>query len=141
MTDYVGLFTSELDRIDCKYQIIDAEDHLIKIQVRAQNSAYTCYVDFDEGENNEQESSAHLMILQIAHASDDTYSNAIVACNALNRQYRWVKFTIDGDNDINSEMDIELDPNSAGEETTRSLFRLLNITDKSYPIIMKALYA
>ena len=71
----------------------------------------------------------------------DKTVDTIIACNALNVQYKWVTFYVDDDNDVVLHLDAILSPATAAEEAFELLVRTLNIGDEAKPIIMKAIYA
>ena len=64
------------------------------------------------------------------------------ACNAVNRQYRWVKFYIDEkDSTVTAQDDAVLQADSAGQEIFELIIRMSNIVDEAYPTLMKANWA
>ncbi len=65
----------------------------------------------------------------------------LVVCNALNVQYRWLKFCVDDDNDIMVEDDAIVNPETAGEECFELLLRTVQILSEVKPSIMRAIYA
>lgn len=67
--------------------------------------------------------------------------NAILACNNIHTQYRWVTFFLDDDSDINAQIDAQLSLSNAGEECHTLVLRLVNIVDDVYPNLMKAIWA
>ena len=61
--------------------------------------------------------------------------------SGLNNDFRWVKFSIDEDDDtIEAAIDAVLTPEGAGEIVFELVNNLLGITDEAYPRIMKALW-
>lgn len=68
-------------------------------------------------------------------------NKAIIACNELNNTYRWIKFVVDDDDDINIEADVYVDNRTAGPEVSRLMHRIVSIADDAYPVIMKALWS
>lgn len=72
---------------------------------------------------------------------DDKYADVLLVCNALNAQFKWVKFYIDKDNDIALEDDALLSIESAADETFELLLRMIGIFKDAKPAFMKAIYA
>ena len=77
---------------------------------------------------------------RLARAKDDRFVNILKTCNELNNRFRWVKFTIDDDNDINMEIDCIVNEETAGEVVLELVQRLCGIADEAYPELMKAIY-
>ncbi len=73
--------------------------------------------------------------------SEDKFAEALVACNDLNRQYKWVSYYIDDDNDIVIKNNAILTPETAGEVAFELLVRMITIADEAKPTLMKAIYA
>ncbi len=71
----------------------------------------------------------------------DKYANALIACNQCNMEYRWVKFVIDDDMDINAQDDAVTSPETAGTELFELMHRMLSIVDDCYPVFMKSIWA
>ncbi len=59
-------------------------------------------------------------------------ARAINVCNDLNNEYRWVKFSIDDDNDVAANIDAIIDENSCGAEVAELILRMVNICDEAY---------
>lgn len=72
---------------------------------------------------------------------DEKYADVLLVCNALNAQYKWVKFYIDNDNEIAFEDDALLSLDSAADESFELLIRMINIFKEVKPLFMKAIYA
>lgn len=63
-------------------------------------------------------------------------------CSEMNKQYRWVKFYVDEqDNTITLSDDAVIQVETAGEESFELMMRLIGIADQAYPTFMKALWA
>ena len=71
----------------------------------------------------------------------DKYAAGLLACNDANKQYRWVRFYIDGDNDVVAAADAIVSEESVFDETIELIVRMLNIVDELYPSFMKARWA
>ena len=77
---------------------------------------------------------------RLAHAKEDRFIDVLKICNELNNRFRWVKFAIDKDNDINLEIDCIVNEETAGEVVLELVQRLCGIVDEAYPELMKAIY-
>jgi hypothetical protein len=66
---------------------------------------------------------------------------ALIVCNNLNNEYRWLKFYMDEDKDVNASLDAMVDRSTCGEECLSLVRRMVNIIDEAYPQIAKARWA
>ncbi|MCD7748614.1 MAG: YbjN domain-containing protein [Oscillospiraceae bacterium] len=78
--------------------------------------------------------------LNFAKCPKDHMGQVMIACNALNMQYKWVKFYVDADGDVQAEDDAIVDSATVGTETMELVLRMAQIVDEAYPVIMKAVY-
>jgi len=62
-------------------------------------------------------------------------ASAILACNDMNGTYRWVKFYVDGDNDIAARIDSYIDESTCGEMCLAYVKRLIEVMDAAYPTL------
>ena len=62
----------------------------------------------------------------------------LLACNELNNKYRWVKFVIDDDRDINIEADCVISPSTAGTVCIEMFYHFMGIAKEAYPVLMRA---
>ncbi|MCD8365697.1 MAG: YbjN domain-containing protein [Clostridiales bacterium] len=76
-----------------------------------------------------------------AKAPQDRLGQVMIACNELNKKYKWVKFYVDDDCEVNAEDDAIIDATTAGDECFELMVRMAGIVDEAYPVIMKAVYA
>ena len=73
---------------------------------------------------------------------EDSHRDKIMpVINKLNNKYRYIKFVLDDDGDVNLEYDFTLrcpDPTVSAEEI---VIRMVKIVDESYPELMRAMWA
>lgn len=79
-----------------------------------------------------------IRVYRFSAANKDNFARLILACNQLNVKYRWLKFCIDDDRDLNIEMDAVISPSTAGEVCTELFYHITSIAKDAYPVIMKA---
>ncbi len=128
-------FKATLDSKEFIYDIAQRDDGGTVIGIVISNRR-TCF--FFDGDDN----GTHAAVRTIFDkCPDDRLNDVLIVCNALNAQYRWLKFYIDKDNDIMVEDDAILTPETAGEECFELLARTANIIEKAKPQIMRALYS
>lgn len=63
------------------------------------------------------------------------------AINELNCKYRFVKFVMDNDCDIQIEYDLPVRCADPGQTAVEMANRLVDIAEEAYPVIMRALWA
>ena len=79
-------------------------------------------------------------IFGIVNASSDNIRPLLSVVNKLNCKYRYAKFSIDKDGDVNIEYDFPL--SSTPEDCAREIvLRLANIIDEAYPELMRAIWS
>lgn len=135
MADYKGLFTRFLDRNDIKYT--EMKDNVVKVVYSGDNlKTIPIFVFFDE----DGDPIVSLKCWEIAKFKDEKLASGILACNELNKQFRWVCFYIDNDSDVLAQIDAYIDEETCGSVVTSLVRRMVNIIDEGYPTIMGALW-
>ena len=87
---------------------------------------------------DKDEKAVGVRVFRFTKANDNNYAKMLLACNELNVKYRWIKFCIDSDQDVNIEMDAVIDDYSAGEICAELFYRVMDIAKDSYPVFMRA---
>lgn len=135
MADYKGLFTRFLDRNDIKYT--EMKDNVVKVVYSGDNlKTIPIFVFFDE----DGDPIVSLKCWEIANFKDEKLASGILACNELNKQFPWVCFYIDKDNDVLAQIVAYIDEETCGSVVTSLVHRMVNIIDEGYPTIMGALW-
>ena len=135
MADFKPLVKKYLDEKGIKYK--EEENGLLTIYYSAENLndiKVMIHVDPDEGK-------AEFVCYSIGRFADDLFAKGLMACNACNSQYRWVKFYLDDDNDVTVRADAILDESTCGAECLEMVRRMVGIVDEAYPVFMKARWA
>lgn len=73
--------------------------------------------------------------------ADDKYAAGLIACNNANKQYRWLRFYIDEENDVVAAADAIVSEESVFDEVIELIIRMMQIVDNLYPSFMKARWA
>ena len=81
------------------------------------------------------------LYLNFENVPEDKYVDVLIACNELNKQYKWATFYLDDDRDLIIHDDAILSEDSAADEAFELLVRMIRIGDDVKPVIMKAIYA
>ncbi len=132
-------FTQVLDSKNLRYDVDERpeqEDCVVSIGITMDNSSFRVKLFIDDDNKH-----VALRCFSIANAPENKYANALVTCNKCNLEYRWIKFVIDSDRDINAQDDAVISPETAGEELFELMLRMLNIVDDCYPEFMKAIWS
>ena len=77
----------------------------------------------------------------IVNVPEDKLTKLRRVVNGLNNEYRFLKFIIDEDNDLNLEFDFPVKGESVGPAAVEILIRTSNILDDCYPKLMSAIWA
>lgn len=135
MADYKKLALAYLDEKGIKYTIM--EKGAVRIGFSGDNmDSIRQYLFFDE----DGEPLLQTRCWDIAKFKESKRADGNMLCNDLNREYRWVRFTIDDDGDVNVVADCYMTADSAGPITFNIVNRMVNIIDDVYPRFMKALW-
>ena len=130
------LFMEELEKNDLSGTLVeeDDENNIVRLLFGLQSTDMRVYLFF--------EADGHLGIRcnSFLRVTEDQFPAAVICCNELNKEMRWVKFYIDDDRDVNLEDDAILDPHSAGKEAFELIMRMATIADEAYPLINKAIW-
>ena len=76
----------------------------------------------------------------IANTPEEKMDVVLKAVNEANDQYRYAKFVVDEDGDINAEYDFPVAGDNIGDSATELLVRFVDIIDKCYPKFMSAIW-
>lgn len=136
MSRYASLFKSFLDQKGVRYD--ENQNGVISIIYNTENAkAVEVLVAFDDDGKN------HVTIISfsIGEFPQSQFAKALVTCNSLNCQYRWVKFYINDDNCITVSSDAIVDEDTCGDECMEYVIRMIRIIDSVYPQFMKARWA
>lgn len=78
---------------------------------------------------------------RIVSTNADKLPKVLKAINELNNKYRYIKFVVDEDNDINAEYDLAVRTGNVGPVCVEIFIRFMNIIDEAYPVLMQAMWA
>ncbi len=136
MANYKNLFLRFMDREEVRYTEMD--DHVVKVVYTGENlKTIPIFVFFDEN----GEPLISVKCWEITNFKDDKMAGGMIACNMLNKQYRWVKFFLDDDSDVVAQIDAYVDEPTCGSECLSLVRRMVNIIDEAYPTFMRALWS
>ena len=133
---YKEAYLRYMDANGIKYT--DRGENMVRVAYSCSNiKSVPVIVIFDkEGKNLVQ-----FVCCEVASFKDDKMAPGLVACNAMNAKYRWVKFYLDSDQDVRVEADALVSMDTVGEECAQMVSRMVNIIDDAYPEFMRALWS
>ena len=130
---------ARLKQDDLKCQVYEREEtSWLEIQISTEQ--FNLEIDFFSADEDPDVS---VRVIGLVKGSADKREALLQTCNALNRRFRYAKFTLDDDNDVNMEYDFPLKTpmDVVDEVATECISRFLSISKKAYPELMKALWA
>ena len=80
-------------------------------------------------------------IFSLIHVESSQIEKVLPAINEVNTKYRYVKFVIDKDGDINVEYDFLVKALNVDNCAEEIVIRFVKILDEAYPVLMHALWA
>ena len=94
------------------------------------------YVKSDDEDND-----VAMRVLSIANFPENRLDAAYKLVSELNRQYRFLRFVIDSDNDLNVEYDFPIHCDPIGPMAIELMIRTTQILDDCYPKVMRLIWA
>lgn len=107
----------------------------VELKFSLGNTKVTILVVFDD------ERTVAIRCLDYIRVSEAQFAQALIGCNEMNKQMRWVKFVLNDENFIGLEDDAVVEPETAGSEIVELILRMASIADDAYPQINKLLWA
>ena len=89
-----------------------------------------------DGDNN-----LRFVVSNIVTVPQDRLGAVILACNKLNSRFRFAKFYIEDNNELFIDGDAIVSMDNVGDVCREMCNRMVDIVDKGYPDIMRAIYA
>ena len=91
--------------------------------------------------SSDDDNDVSVRVMQICKVPESKTAKMLMAVNACNNRFRYVKFVMDKDRDINLEYDIPMSTDKVGEVAREILVRIMKVMEEAYPILMKAMYS
>lgn len=134
MANFKQLFMRYMDAEGIKY--VDRDEFVVKVTYTGDNmKSIPVFIFFDE----DGDPIVQMKCWDIANFKGKE-AKGVLACNEMNKSWRWIKFHLDDDSDIVASIDAYIEPNTCGEECMRLVRRVVNITDEAYPTFARALW-
>ena len=89
----------------------------------------------------QDENDVAVRIIQFISVRPESKDAIIQVANACNAKYRFIKFCVDSDNDLNVEFDFPLESGNVGPMAKEIFIRWMQICQEVYPDFMRALWS
>ncbi len=132
--NYYAILKNKLDEKELPYS--ELKDGVLEINQKGKKNApnIRLVIGFDDPESCRP----WIKCYDLGHFEGDKYAAGLLACNNANKQYRWVRFYMDGDNDVVAAMDAIVSSETVFDEMIELIVRMLQIIDDLYPEFMRA---
>ena len=91
--------------------------------------------------SNDDDNDVAVRIYSLLSVEESHRDKILPAINTLNRKYRFVKFVMDNDGDVNVEYDFPVTSPNPAASAKELVIRIVKIVDDSYPVLMRAMWA
>ena len=120
-----------------KFRVVEKENiSYIEASIRGKVAPSVDVCFFSSDDDND----VSVRVVGIVRIPDHKRAAGLEAINQCNNQFRFVKFVLDKDNDVNLEFDMPVNTLIPGEVATEMLIRMIQILDDAYPVLMKTLW-
>lgn len=128
---------SVLDAKEFKYRVEEREDlTALHMGINGKDTHYEIVI-FATSDNN----SVAMRANQLTRVPEEKRDAMLKVINERNNRYRFVKFTLDNDADVNLEWDAPDASQNIGEMCWEMTLRMLRIVNESFPEFMKCIWA
>lgn len=133
----MGQISKEFEKKGIKYSFTEhATSQVIQAGIPIENGPRILVLFIAKNDDNDI---AVRVFGLVSNVNDSKARKILEAVNECNSKFRFFKFYIDRDNDVNVEYDFLTEANNVGPMAFEALVRISSILDESYPIIMNAL--
>ena len=135
------LLDEEFKTHNLKYSIRENENvQIVDVPIGIQHgpSVIIHYITSEQGND------LTILITNLIHnVPEEKRIRMLETINSLNKEYRFIKFTLDSDNDLDVNVDFPstTSDESLGQMAYEMFIRIMRIMEDAYPIIARALYS
>lgn len=135
------LIKEEMDRQGLKYSIEEFEDGStlwVRFTINNGPSLQVKFISLDD-----KNDVAIRLFRIVENVEESKVEEMLKAVNECNCEYRYLKFILDDECDVNIEYDLALraEDTSVGAEACEILVRIVKIVDEVYPKFMKIIWS
>lgn len=136
--DAIQEITRKFDELELNYRVTQGKkSDVIRMGMSTDSGAKVEYVIFPSG----KESDVSMRIYGLVKTPENKRAAVLKACNELNSKYRYAKFDVDKDLDVNVEYDIARNNGALAETVMEIIVRFHKIIDDAYPMLMRTIWA
>lgn len=136
--DAIQEITRKFDELELHYRVTPGQkSDVVRLGLTTESGAKIDFAIFPNGGGSD----ISVRVYSLVKVTEPKMGAMLRACNQLNSQFRFVKFTIDSDLDLNVEYDIAMHNGEIGETVLEMIIRFRQIINEGYPVLMRAMYA
>lgn len=139
MLDTTAAFLEELNRINWKYrapQELENGKNVVSCGINGKSSHYDMHFFFDEDNH-----SVCVRVFELLRVPIDKKFQVMELINQLNTNYRWVKFFVNKEENVNVQMDAVISKETSGKIVVELMSRAFKIIDEVYPQFMRTIWS
>lgn len=91
--------------------------------------------------SHDDDNDVSVRVFSIVTVDEERRPKVLPVINQLNSKFRFVKFVLDNDGDINLEYDYLMDCPDPAASAKELIIRMVQIIDDAYPELMRAMWA
>ena len=130
------LFMAYLEAKDTHGSYVNDEESVVRVGWNLDNTKLNIYFFFGEDEKD-----VHLIGDGFCKVPENKKDAVLQAVNECNKKFRWMKFVLKDEGDVEAEVDAVIQLDSCAEECFELMIRMCSIVDDAYPILMKAIWS
>jgi len=136
--DAIREITRKFDEMELHYRVTQGKNSdVIRLSTGTDSGAKIDFTIFPSGEKSD----VSMRVYGVVKVPENKSENLMRVCNELNKKYRYVKFFVDSDRDVNVAYDITRNNGELGETVLEIMARFHNIINEAYPVLMRAIWA
>lgn len=130
------MFMSYLESKDTRGTFLNDEESVIRVGWNLNNCKLNIYFFFGSDGTD-----VHLIGDGFCKSGPEKREAVLNAVNECNKHFRWMKFVLKDEGDVEVEDDAVIQLDSCAEECFELMIRMCSIVDDAYPILMKAMWS
>lgn len=139
MLETAASFLAKMDSIGWKYRdthVLENGNINIDTSFNGKQTTINFSIFFDTDGY-----SATVRAVRLFPAPIDKKLQLLEDINNCNKQYRWVKYYIDDEGDVNLQIDALINEETSGEIIVELIRKAVSIIDETYPTFMRTIWA
>ncbi len=130
------LFMAYLESKETHAKYVNDEESVVRVGWNLENTKLNIYFFFgDDGKD------VHLIGDGFCKAPENKQDAILKAVNECNKKFRWMKFVLKEEGEVEVEDDAVIQLDTCAEECFELMVRMCSIVDEAYPILMKSIWS